>query len=153
MERTGGGKIKRGADRHYPVLPKHEIIRVIYNSGVFNLDSDCHLYLWATNNHLQDALFVMEALGFRYITNLIWSKDRIGLGQYFRGQHEILLFGVHGRLMTKEKLPTVVMAQRTLHSKKPVEIYELIEKCSPPPYIEMFARNEHDGWDSWGNEI
>ena len=107
-----------------------------------------------TNNHLIDGLKLMEILGFKYKTNLVWVKDRFGLGQYFRGQHEICLFGVRGRLPAKVKnIPTVIFEKRTIHSKKPEEIYEIIEKVSEGPYLEMFARNRRDNWDSWGNEI
>ncbi|MCK5641183.1 MAG: hypothetical protein KAJ19_10310 [Gammaproteobacteria bacterium] len=79
----GGGKIKRGADRHYPLMKVKEIISM---SDFVNSISDenCHLYLWVTNNYLPSGLQVMEAWGFRYITTITWVKDRIGLGQYFR---------------------------------------------------------------------
>jgi N6-adenosine-specific RNA methylase IME4 len=147
----GGGKIKRGADRHYPLLKTDEIIKVIKQSGVFNPDDNCHLYLWVTNNFLKDGLRVMEELGFRYITNLVWVKDRFGLGQYFRGQHELCLFGVKGKLPARNrKTSTVIIEKRRAHSQKPTKIYEIIESVSYPPYLEMFARQTRLGWDSWG---
>ena len=151
----GGGKIKRGADRHYPLLKTPDIIRTIYNSGVFNPDKDAHLYLWVTNNFLQDGLEVMKALGFRYITNLVWVKPSFGLGQYFRGQHELLLFGVKGRLAsqaTPKNIPTLIEAPKNQHSSKPPKTYEYIEKTSPAPRLEMFARIKRHNWDVWGNE-
>jgi len=150
----GGGRIKRGADRHYPLLKTEEIISVIKKSGVFNPSENCHLYLWVTNNFLEDGLKVMKALGFRYITNIVWVKDRFGLGQYFRGQHELCLFGVKGRIKTRNRsTSTVILAKRREHSRKPDEMYELIEKCSYPPRLEMFARNRRKGWDVWGDEV
>lgn len=124
-------------------------------------DDNCHLYLWVTNNFLLDGLKVMEALGFRYITNIVWIKDRIGLGQYFRGQHEICLFGVKGNLPYKFSTtsnrscctePTIIMAKRREHSQKPDEIYKKIEATSYPPYLEVFARIHRKGWDAIGNE-
>ena len=150
----GGGKIKRGADRHYPLLSTSEIIRVMLQADQWRPDpAGAHLYLWVTNNFLPDGLEVMKALGFRYITNIAWCKDRIGLGQYFRGQHELCLFGVMGRLMTDIKPPTVVQAPRRRHSKKPPEFMEIIERASPLPRLELFSRRARPGWTAWGNEV
>lgn len=149
----GAGKIKRGADRHYPLLKTVDIIKVIRGSGVFNPAPSCHLYLWVTNNFLRDGLRVMEELGFRYVTNIVWVKDRFGLGQYYRGQHELLLFGVRGNLMTQTKTSSVIIAKKGEHSQKPAKAYALIEKESYPPRLEMFARQKIEGWDSWGSEL
>lgn len=153
---TGGGKIKRGADRHYPLVKTPDMPRVIMQSPEWQPDTDCHLYMWATNNHLADALWLMGTLGFTYKTNVVWTKDRIGLGQYFRGQHEILLLGTRGRgynVKTDDRtLRSWLHAKRGKHSAKPEEFYELIEARSNGPYLEMFARNARDGWVSWGNE-
>lgn len=97
MER-GGGKIKRGADRHYKLMTTKEIMQL----PVAELaDDNCHLYLWVTNNFLPDALKVITAWGFRYITTITWVKDRMGLGQYYRGLTEHCLFAVKGRLPYK----------------------------------------------------
>jgi len=150
----GGGRIKRGADRHYKLLKVDEIIDVIRTSGVFRPAKDCHLYLWVTNNFLQDGFKVIAELEFRYITNLVWVKDRFGLGQYFRGQHELCLFAVRGNVSTRNKsTPTVIVAKRREHSRKPDEMYKLIETCSYPPRLEMFARRKRDGWDAWGDDV
>ena len=153
----GGGKIKRGADRHYPLIPTKEMPRVIYGSGVFVPADDCHLWLWSTNTFLPDALWLMEALGFRYITNAIWAKNRMGLGQYLRGQHELLLLGVRGsgpKVRTERRdLPSLIQAPRRKHSEKPEESYALIEARSNGPRLEMFARREREGWDCWGDSI
>lgn len=150
---TGGGRIKRGADRHYPLMRTPEIID--YLRAVPAADN-AHLWLWATNNHLPDALRVIETLGFRYVTNACWVKQRIGLGQYLRGQHELLLFAVRGKLPYKEPrphLPSVIMADRTEHSRKPDRAYEYVEALSFPPYVEAFARRQREGWDALGNEV
>ncbi len=155
----GGGKIKRGADRHYDLLNTVDIIKLIKEIPI---DKNAHLYLWVTNNFLSDGLKVMNELDFRYITNIVWVKDRFGLGQYFRGQHEICLFGVKGKLPYKHQIDpnrsccnetTVILAKRTKHSKKPFEMYTKIENTSFPPFIELFARERHDGWDCYGNEV
>lgn len=152
---TGGGQIKRGADRHYPLMDVASIIYTMQMSKVWNIADDAHLWLWVTNNHLQDGLTVMHALGFRYVTNLVWCKDKIGLGQYLRGQHELCLFGVRGEAMMPEirNVPSVVHAPRGRHSAKPAEAYAAIERVSPGPRLEMFAREPRSGWTVFGNEV
>lgn len=156
MER-GGGKIKRGADRHYPLVKTKEMPQIIYQSGVWRPAENAHLWMWSTNNFLPDALWLMEALGFRYLTNAVWVKTRIGLGQYLRGQHELLLFGVRGRGVLarteRKNLSTLLQAPSGVHSQKPEESYTLIESRSVGPRLEMFARSSREGWTSWGNEI
>lgn len=153
---SGGGKIKRGADRHYPLMKTKEICELPVG-GIS--DENCHLYLWTTNNFMKDALKVIEAWGFRYVTTITWMKDKMGLGQYYRGMTEHCLFAVKGKLPYKvldgkrQQGKTGFMAPRTIHSKKPEEMREMIEKVSYVPAIELFSREEHDGWDCWGNEV
>jgi N6-adenosine-specific RNA methylase IME4 len=154
----GGGVIKRGADRHYKLIPTLEMPRVIYESGVFcPHPGGCHLWLWATMNHLPDALWLIKALGFRYITNVVWVKDRIGLGQYVRGQHEHLLLAVKGSGVAvrtpARNISSVISAPRGKHSAKPAEAYALIEQRTLGPRLDMFARAPREGWTSWGDEL
>jgi len=156
---TGAGKIKRGADRHYELLKRNEIIKYMQ---AIPIDDNAHLYLWVTNNFLIDGLKVVDKLGFRYVTNRVWVKDKFGLGQYFRGQHEILLFAVKGKLPFKDQvdsnrskccISTIIKAKRSKHSKKPSLVYVDIENTSYPPFLEVFAREHREGWDVWGKEI
>lgn len=167
-DEQGGGKSKRGADRHYPLLKTRDIVPTILGSGMFRPAVNSHLYLWATNNFLKDAMRVIEDLEFRYITCITWAKPKMGLGQYFRGQTEHLLFAVrgekpgaalamkqtwmamHGR---KNNLTTLVKAEVGAHSVKPEAAYELIEAASPPARLEMFARRGRQGWSTWGDEV
>jgi len=155
----GGGKIKRGADKHYKLMSTPDIIKTIYQCEYWNRVHDvAHMYLWVTNNFLQDGLQVMSALGFRYVTNFVWVKDKIGLGQYFRGQHELCLLGTRGvgaaKLRTTRKnLPSVLVAPRGAHSCKPGESYDLIENRSQGPYLEIFGRTHRQNWTVWGNEV
>ena len=154
----GGSRIKRAADRHYDLLDTARIPTTIMGSGLFRPDerNGCHLYLWVTNNFLEDGLWLTKRLGFRYITNLVWVKEGgFGLGQYFRGQHELCLFAVKGpTLFTQNRsTSTVVTAPKRGHSQKPETVYDLIERCSYPPHLEMFARATREGWTSWGNEV
>jgi N6-adenosine-specific RNA methylase IME4 len=170
---SGGGRIKRGADRHYALLSPPKILETMLAAPVWKPHSDgCHLWLYSTNNYLPKALWLMEQLGFRYISNVAWAKmttailfsgelsgpptfqpQKPGLGQYLRGQHELLLFGVMGKLPAVAKGSTLILAPRRKHSQKPEEAYTLIERVSPGPRLEMFARERREGWDSWGNEV
>lgn len=151
---SGGGVIKRGADRHYPLLSTSAIAGVIESADLWAPAPDCHLYLWATNTHLPAGIDLLARLGFRYITTLTWAKDRIGLGQYFRGQTEHVLFGVRGfcPIPPDQRLSTLIAARRGRHSEKPTRFYEIVEQVSPGPRLEMFARRRRVGWDVWGNE-
>ena len=148
---VGGGKIVRGANRHYSLM-KTEDIKAIPVAEI--ADDNCWLYLWVTNNFLKDGLSVMEAWGFRYVTNFVWTKDRFGIGYYFRGQHELCLFGVKGNLKPKHRnISSVLNVPKTKHSRKPKEARDKIEHMSYEPRIELFARERVEGWDCWGNEV
>ena len=155
----GGGKIKRGADRHYNLMKSEDIARLDVPSIT---DVNAHCYLWTTNNHLEDALWVLDVWKFQYKTMITWVKDKFGLGQYFRGNTEHCLFGVKGMLPYKiidgkrQQATTSFFAKRTEHSKKPDEMYAIIAKVSDREgynKIELFARCERPGWDVFGNQI
>ena len=118
-------------------------------------DTDSHIYLWITNRSLPKGFELLESWGFRYITCLTWCKPSFGMGNYFRGSTEHVLFGVKGSQPLKRKdVGTWFAAPRGKggHSSKPVEFMELVESCSPGPYLEMFARSEREGWSAWGAE-
>jgi N6-adenosine-specific RNA methylase IME4 len=122
-----------------------------------------HLYLWVPNALLREGLAVMEAWGFQYKTNLIWHKirkdggpDGRGVGFYFRNTTEMVLFGVRGQLRTLTSGRTqvnIIKTQKREHSRKPDELYAIIEACSPGPFLELFARGQRADWDQWGNEV
>lgn len=118
-------------------------------------DEDCHLYLWITNRSLPKGFGLLERWGFRYVTALTWVKPSFGMGNYFRGQTEHVLFGVRGSQMLKRRdVGTVFNAARgpAGHSSKPLEFYDLVESCSPGPHLEMFSRSSRKGWTHWGQE-
>jgi N6-adenosine-specific RNA methylase IME4 len=151
---VGGGKIKRGADAHYSLMKTQDIINLQVPSN-----DNAHLYLWVTNNKLQDGLDVMKAWGFTYKTVITWMKDRFGLGQYFRGITEHCLFGVKGNLPYKivngkrQQGVTGFIASRTVHSQKPDDMIAMINKVSyieGMKRLEIFAREKREGWDSLG---
>jgi len=122
-----------------------------------------HLYLWVPNALLRWGLDVMEAWGFTYKGNLVWYKIRYdggpdgrGVGFYFRNVTELVLFGVRGSLRTKapgRRQVNILRTRKREHSRKPDELYSIIEACSPGPYLELFARHWRDGWTQWGDEI
>ena len=158
---NGGGKIKRGADRHYETITVRRMPEVILSSGRWHFYEHAHLYMWATNNYLLKAGWLIEQLGFRYVTNLPWVKSRAGLGQYFRGQHELLLFAVRGKgkdpsvYQDRRDLTTVVKTDEhsRIHSRKPQAFIERIEARSKGPYLELFSDLEgetREGWDRFG---
>jgi N6-adenosine-specific RNA methylase IME4 len=116
-------------------------------------DDDCHIYMWITNRSLPKGFRLLEAWGFRYITAITWVKPHFGMGNYFRGQTEHVLFGVRGSQPLKRKdVGTVFTSERGAggHSSKPTAFLDLVESCSPGPYIEMFSRSSRDGWVTWG---
>ena len=115
-------------------------------------DENCHLYLWVTNRSLPKAFRLIEAWGFRYITCLTWVKPSFGMGNYFRGSTEQVLFAVKGSQPLRRKdAATHFMADRGKgHSAKPDEFYSLVESCSYAPYIDIFGRKERSGWTVWG---
>lgn len=161
----GGGKIKRGADRHYGLMSVGDIVRL----PVATICApNAHCWIWVTNNYLPAGLRAMEAWGFRYVTNVAWGKVKrktgkvqIGIGQYLRGSHELLLFGVRGKLPPQHRgtdIPASVFCslqlhERTKHSRKPPAIYDTIEAVSGAgPRVELFARDVHPGWHAIGRE-
>ncbi len=114
------------------------------------------LLLWGTAPKLKEALEVMESWGFEYKTCAIWDKEIIGMGYWFRGQHELLLIGTKGNVKTpkpENRFSSVIKERRSKHSKKPKKVYDMIESMFPnQKYLELFARNKRKNWVSWGNE-
>jgi N6-adenosine-specific RNA methylase IME4 len=110
-----------------------------------------HLYLWCPNALLPEGVAVMQAWGFKYKTNIVWHKirkdggsDGRGVGFYFRNVHELCLFGVHGKnartLAPARRQVNYIATRKREHSRKPDELYAIIEACSPGPFLELFAR-------------
>lgn len=191
----GGGKIKRGADRHYPLVgvPGNQektsvmMTKVIQQSAYWGqVEEDAHMFMWVTSNYLIAGLNIIGRLGFTYKRHFVWvkTKQEVGsfsavlpgadaeddmflpvttddlafkMGQYARGADELLLFAIRGdgyAVRTDAKnIRSVFCAPPSVHSRKPLESYELIEARSKGPYLELFARSERKNWTSWGNEI
>jgi N6-adenosine-specific RNA methylase IME4 len=143
----------------YPTMELKEIIELPVSRLAA---AQSHLYLWVPNALLQEGLRVMEAWGYTYKSNLVWHKirkdggpDGRGVGFYFRNVTELILFGVRGSMRTLppgRRQVNILATRKREHSRKPDEIYDIIESCSPGPYLEVFARFRRPGWKQWGNE-
>ncbi len=144
----------------YETLPLEKICQIPVSVAA---DSPAHLYLWIPNAMLPDGLEVMRAWGFTYKSNIIWHKvrkdggpDGRGVGFYFRNTTEMILFGIRGKfartLAPGRRQVNIIRTQKQEHSRKPDELYDIIERCSSGPYLELFARGPRPKWSSWGNQ-
>ncbi len=154
------------------VAPEH---RRLSRYGTMSLDeiaslpvarvasATAHLYLWVPNALLAEGLAVMAAWGFTYKSNIVWHKirkdggsDGRGVGFYFRNVTELVLFGVRGKnartLAPGRRQVNYIASQKREHSRKPDELYPIVEACSTGPFLELFARGSRKGWQAWGNE-
>ena len=160
------------SNRTGKMAPEHKRLRRYSTMGLQEIKElpvpilaadKCHLYLWVPNALLKDGLETMAAWGFEYKSNLVWYKirkdggpDGRGVGFYFRNVTELLLFGVRGKsnrtLAPGRRQVNMVATRKREHSRKPDEIYPLIESCSRGPFLELFARERRKNWTIWGNE-
>lgn len=142
----------REIENQYPTMTLEEIKGLNVPA-----DDDCVMFMWATAPKLEQAFEVLKAWGFTYKTCAVWDKELIGMGYWFRGQHELLLVGVRGSPgvpAPENRFSSVIRARREGHSKKPDRVYEMIEKMVPNKnYLEMFARRKRENWSVWGNQI
>lgn len=162
----------RFSNRTGKVAPEHRRLKRYHTMTLRDIcempvaahaDSNAHLYLWVPNALLAEGMAVMEAWGFQYKTNLVWYKirkdggpDGRGVGFYFRNVTELVLFGIRGRMRTLapgRSQVNVLATRKREHSRKPDEFYRIVERCSPGPYLELFAREKVPGWVQWGDEI
>lgn len=144
----------RGAAEHYPLMTLQEITAMPIRDLAAK---DAHLWLWVTNATLRQGYDIAEAWGFTVRSPLTWIKFRLGLGNYLRNSTEHLLFATKGKAPVQfRSQPTWINAPVQDHSHKPEEQYALIERISPGPYLELFARRRPSStsdWSVWGNQI
>lgn len=147
-----GGSMKSGSASKYKTLSLDKICSLDIKSISHN---NSVLFLWTTTPFLQGAFSVMNAWGFKYKTALYWRKIMsLGMGFWFRGQVEVLLMGVKGKVKAfRIQKTNFIQAKAQKHSQKPEEFRKLIEETKLMPRIELFAREPHEGWDVWGNEV
>lgn len=146
-------------ERHYPTMSVEEIKALQVPS-----DDDAVLYLWATAPKLREAMAVIDAWGFEYKTHAIWDKGWVGMGYWFRGQHELLLVGVKGNVSPPDptqRISSVIREKKGTHSRKPSYVREMIHEWFPmAAKLEMFCREnevnlfqQDANWHVWGNEL
>jgi N6-adenosine-specific RNA methylase IME4 len=144
----------REIENQYPTMALSEICELPIGDIC---TEDCTLLMWATSPKLAESMEVLTAWGFTYRTCAVWDKEIIGMGYYFRQQHELLLVATKGKPTVPDpecRPSSVIRSRREQHSKKPDKVYELIENMYPTaPKIELFARQTRDGWACWGNEV
>lgn len=144
-----------GAERHYELMTL-DAIKAMPIKSLMNPKAS-HVWLWCTNATLRDAYDVLEGWGYTVRSPLTWCKPRFTLGNYLRNATEHVLFATSGKskdvAVRFKSQPTWMFAPLQGHSHKPEELYEIVERVSPGPYLEVFARRRRHGWDAWGNEI
>ena len=161
QNRTGKVAPEHGRLRRYSTMELAQICKLPIAAMV---ETPAHLYLLVPNALLADGLAVMSAWGFVYKSNIVWHKvrkdggsDGRGVGFYFRNVTELVLFGVRGKhartLAPGRRQVNYICTRKREHSRKPDELYRIIEACSPGPFLELFARSPRDGWASWGDEV
>ena len=145
-----GMPTRKGIDP-YPTMTLGEICELPVSDWA---DQSAHLYLWTTTEHMRHAFTVVGAWGFTFRTIIVWCKPRLGMGGVWRNTTEFVLFAERGRVLPKRRdlgtwhrWPTTKQ-----HSAKPDGFYDLVETVSSEPRLEMFARRQRLGWDTWGNE-
>lgn len=147
--RYGNTATRAAAEDHYPTMSIEEIAALPIPAA-----ENAHMYLWVTNGFLREGFDLLDAWDFTYKTCITWCKTQIGLGNYFRNATEHVYFATRGSLATRTKNErTWFEAERSVHSRKPHHFYELVQRNSPGPFLEMFARRPRPGWTVWGNEV
>lgn len=147
-----GGQNGRGASRHYSLMTLEQIKAL----PVADLaEENAHCWLWVTSATLRHGYDVLEAWGFTPRSVFIWIKPRLGLGVYLRNAAEYMLLGTRGKapVLYKAQPNWLFAPVQPPHSHKPEEQYPIIQRVSPGPYLELFARRRQPGWDAWGNEM
>ena len=141
----------RAIENQYPTMTLDDICALDIPAH-----DDAILFLWGTSPKLEEAMRVIREWGFTYRTCAVWDKQKIGMGYYFRQQHELLLVATRGNLPAPQpanRPSSVFSFLRGEHSAKPFEVAEMIEQMYPElPKLEMFCRAPRNGWDAWGNQ-
>ena len=142
----------RDIENQYPTMTIDDICALRVPAA-----ANCVLYLWATAPKLEESLRVVNAWGFTYKTHATWDKELIGMGYWFRGQHELLLVATRGKVSPPPqglRCGSVIRQRRSRHSAKPPEVRDMIARWFPTARrLEMFAREQAEGWTCWGNEV
>lgn len=159
LNRTGKMAPEHKRLNRYTTMTTREICNI---PVALACDEPAHLYLWVPNALLPEGIQVMQAWGFNYKTNIVWHKvrkdggpDGRGVGFYFRNTTELVLFGIRGRMRTLapgRRQVNIIRSMKQEHSRKPEDLYNIIERCSPGPFLELFARGTRQNWSTFGNQ-
>lgn len=140
----------------YPTMTQEELLGLPVGLWA---PEQAHLYLWTTNSMVMQAFALASAWGFKPSTLITWIKRKpqndswMGLGRYYRSTTEHIVFAVRGGLDVLHKdQPNFFFAPRGRHSEKPAAFYDMVERMSPGPYLDVFSRKQRFNWDTWGNE-
>jgi len=143
-------KKPRGAVANYPVMSMDELRNLPI--GLWAQDN-AHLYLWTTNTFMLEAHELAKVWGFKVKTILTWVKPRLGMGTYFRNNTEHVVFAVRGSCpVLRHDVRTAFTGAQRAHSEKPDVFYDIVQSMSLGPYLDVFARKQRFGWDTWGDE-
>ncbi len=147
----------RQIENQYPTADAEEIAKHLELPWAPKIADDCVLFMWATAPKLQEAFIVLDGWGFEYKTHAVWDKEKIGMGYWFRGQHELLIVATRGKKSPPEasnRFSSMFREKRdSKHSKKPQCVYEAIEAMFPKDVkFEMYCREPRKGWEVGGNE-
>ena len=148
----GNQGTRAATDNHYQTMTIADLCAMPVETLVAD---DAHLHLWTTNAFIQEAFKVIEAWGFEYRSMFIWVKPQMGIGNYWRVSHEIMLLGIRGdaKRFNDRSLKSWTEASRTKHSAKPESVRHMVEKASHGPYLELFGRKLVKGWTVFGNQV
>lgn len=161
LSKGHGGYFYSLDDKHYTPMEYKDICNLSISLRS-HLDNDCILFMWSTDAHLKEAIGIMEAWGFEYVTVAFYwlkketsGKDVCFFGRWTMKSMEICLLGKRGKPQREAKnVRQLVRATRREHSRKPDEVRErIVELMGDLPRIELFARRKVEGWDCWGNEV
>jgi N6-adenosine-specific RNA methylase IME4 len=147
----GNQATRSSTDKNYPTLSIDDLCALPVSE---HAAGNSQLHLWTTNSFIGEAIRLVSAWGFTYKTMMVWTKPKIGIGNYWRNAHELLLLGIRGSAPFKDHSIRSWQEHDVLeHSQKPELFRRLIEKVSGGPYLELFGRRPVDGWTVWGNEV
>lgn len=150
----GNQGTRAATDNHYPTMTVAEICAEPVDAIA---SDDARLFLWTTTSFLRDSFDVIDAWGFEYKSQIIWCKPQMGIGNYCRVSHEILMIAARpkaGAWDDRDKnIKSWQVADRQKHSKKPGEFRGIVERLSPAPYLEMYGREVKEGWTTYGNQV
>lgn len=147
------GGSNRSIENQYPTM---ELDAICALPVIATAHENSVLFMWATTPKLSESMRVLDAWGFDYRTNMVWVKDKIGMGYHVRGRHELLLIAKRGELpppAAEDRPDSVIEAPRLDHSAKPHVVYDIIDRMYPGVRkLELFQRQPRDGWLGWGNQ-